>query len=146
MGRGVWRHSCDSQAQYYPYQRFIVETLLETLVERENRKRERERESTKEADAVRSTTEILDAGGDREIGPVLFILLFATDHLLALSSTTRTLGNCHVSYTLNNQLVKLITFRPLIQPALIQVRQSLRSLLAPVAEHDRTFGWIRPKR
>ena len=81
-----------------------------------------------------------------KIGPVLFILVLTTDHLLALSRTTGTLGNCHVSYALNNQLVKLITFRPLIQLALIQVCQSLCSLLTTVAEHDRTFGWIRPKR
>ena len=36
-------------------------------------------------------------------------------------------------------------FRPLIHPAPIQVRQSLRSLSVPVAEHDWTYGWIRPK-
>ena len=34
---------------------------------------------------------------------------------------------------------------PLIHPAPIQVSQSLRSLSVPVTEHDRTYGWTRPK-
>ena len=36
-------------------------------------------------------------------------------------------------------------FRPPNHTAPVQARQSLRSLSVPAAEHDRTYGWIRPK-
>ena len=85
----------------------------------------------------------------REIDPVLFIHLLTTDNFLALSCTTE-------HWEIVTYLTQLITnwsnyFRPLIirvhpAPTRIQVRQPVRSLSVPVAEHDRTYGWIRPKR
>ena len=74
----------------------------------------------------------------REIDPVLFIHLLTTEQF----PLNGTFGYCHVSHVLNNYLVKFVFGLSFIQH---RFRSSSRSLSVQVAEHDRTYGWIRPK-
>ena len=70
-----------------------------------------------------------------KVDPVLFVHLLTTDNFPQTD-------DCHVFYAVYNWLVKLV----LSASHPFQVRQSPRSVSVSVAEHDRTYGWIRPKR
>ena len=102
---------------------------------------------------IRSPPAIVSRGSgiaSREIDPVLSIHVPATDNLRGINLPPQLCSTEHGDIV--TRLAQLVTswsnrfFRPLIRPAPIQARQSLRSLSVPVAEHERTYGWIRPTR
>ena len=75
----------------------------------------------------------------RSIRPVLFVV-----HPLTADGFPKTenRGNCHVSDAVDNWLVMFV----LSGLSSIPHRFGSASHSVPVAEHDWTYGWIRPKR
>ena len=83
-------------------------------------------------------SEIVSQAG--EIDPALFIHLLTTDNFLPLLVLNGTSGDCHVSCAVKRVKLVLSASPPSRTdsgPPVISV---------PVAEHDRMYGWIRPKR
>ena len=98
---------------------------------------------------ARCTTHDTRNIGGHDLGPSLgrtiqcYLLLQLNGTISFLNGPFK-LVNCHVSYALNNYLVKSVDAYVPTHTMAHQLRQSTRALIVPVTEHERTYGCSRP--